>query len=80
MTVKNQKRLKESDSAGQKEDNIINDSHYKEITKTFVTGQNSCTLVIPKSVALEYGLSSPSHVVVEKVPDGILIRRLRSDI
>jgi antitoxin component of MazEF toxin-antitoxin module len=48
----------------------------KEITKTWVSGQNSCTLVIPRSVAREYGLNSPSHVVVEKTPDGILIRKL----
>lgn len=49
----------------------------KEITKTFITGQNSCTLVIPKSVAMEYRLTSPSHVVVERVEEGILIRKLK---
>jgi hypothetical protein len=53
------------------------DSQSTEITKTFITGQNSCTLVIPKSVALEYGLTSPSHVVVERVKEGILIRKLK---
>jgi hypothetical protein len=48
----------------------------KEITKTWVSGQNSCTLVIPRSVAKEYGLDSPSHVIVEKTAEGILIRKL----
>jgi hypothetical protein len=48
----------------------------KEITKTWVSGANSATLVIPRSVAKEYGLDSPSHVIVERTPEGILIRRL----
>ena len=55
------------------------DEQTKEITKTFITGQNSCTLIIPKSVAVEYGLTSPSHVVVERVQEGILIRKLKID-
>jgi antitoxin component of MazEF toxin-antitoxin module len=48
----------------------------KEITKTWVSGANSATLVIPRSVAKEYGLDSPSHVIVERTPEGILIRKL----
>jgi hypothetical protein len=48
----------------------------KEIKKTWISGQNSCTLVIPRSVAKEYGLDLPSHVIVEKRPEGILIRKL----
>lgn len=47
-----------------------------EITKTWVSGQKSCTLVIPKSVANEYGLDEPSHVIVERTDKGILIRKL----
>jgi len=53
------------------------DDQTKKITKTFITGQNSCTIIIPKTVALEYGLTSPSHVVVERVQEGILIRKLK---
>jgi len=50
----------------------------KEVSKVWVTGQNhSATLVIPKKIALEYGLTEPSHVVVEKTKDGILIRKLQ---
>jgi hypothetical protein len=54
----------------------MNNSNNKEITKTWISGQNSCTLVIPKSVARQYGLDSPSHVVVEATAQGILIRKL----
>ena len=52
----------------------------KEITKTWISGQNSCTLIIPRAVAVEYGLESPSHVVVERSDKGILIRKLDLDI
>ena len=48
----------------------------KEITKTWLTGNSSCTLVIPKNFAKEYGLDKPSHIIIEKRPDGLLIRRL----
>lgn len=48
----------------------------KEVTKTWLAGQHSCTMVIPKEFARVYGLDQPSHVVIEGKPDGILIRRL----
>jgi len=48
----------------------------KQVTKTWITGSCSCTLVIPKEFAKEYGLDKPSHVVIEKKPDGLLIRKL----
>ena len=54
----------------------MQNTNNKEITKTWISGQNSCTLIIPKSVAKEYGLDTPSHVIVEKKPEGILIRKL----
>jgi hypothetical protein len=44
----------------------------KEITKTWLAGQRSCTLVIPKGFAREYGLDEPSHVLVEGTPNGII--------
>lgn len=47
-----------------------------EIAKTWISGQNSCTLIIPKAIALEYGLDEPSHVVLERREEGILIRRV----
>jgi len=48
----------------------------KRISKTWISGQNSCTLVIPKSIAKSYGLEEPANVIVEATADGILIRKL----
>ena len=55
---------------------MFNNREKKEISKTWLAGQNSCTMVIPKEFAKLYGLDQPSHVVIEGRPDGILIRRL----
>jgi hypothetical protein len=62
--------------------NIIS-SKQKKVTSTYITGSNSATLVIPRSVAIEHGLTEPSNVVVESVSPGfvlpdksIVIRRL----
>jgi hypothetical protein len=49
----------------------------KDVIKTWLAGQHSCTLVIPKEFAREYGLDEPSHVVIEAKPEGILIRKLQ---
>jgi len=48
----------------------------KQIIKTWLAGQCSCTLVIPKGFAKEYGLDEPSNVIVEKTPKGLLIKKL----
>jgi hypothetical protein len=48
----------------------------KEITKTWISGKKSCTLVIPKKLVKEFGLEPPTHVILEKHPHGILIRKL----
>ena len=48
----------------------------KEIIKTWLTGRHSCTLVIPRDFAKEYGLDEPSHVIVEGTSEGVLIRKL----
>jgi hypothetical protein len=48
----------------------------REIVKTWLAGQHSCTLIIPKDFAKFYGLDEPSHVIVEGTKDGILIRKL----
>lgn len=53
-----------------------NKSEKKEIVKTWLAGQYSCTLIIPKEFAKEYGLDKPTHVVVEGTKEGILIRKL----
>ena len=48
----------------------------KEITKTFISGKLSATLIIPIDIARRHGLERPSHVVVQETPEGILISRL----
>jgi hypothetical protein len=48
----------------------------KEIVRTWLTGKSSCTLVIPKEFAKEYGLDVPSHVIIEKRTEGLLIKKL----
>jgi len=48
----------------------------KDVTKTFISGKLSATLIIPIEMARRHGLDEPSHVVVEERVDGILIRRL----
>lgn len=49
----------------------------KEIIKTWLAGHCSCTLVIPKDLAREYGLDKPSHVIIERKPEGMLIKKLQ---
>jgi hypothetical protein len=55
---------------------MVNEVEKKDIIKTWLTGQRSCTLIIAKEFAQEYGLDKPSHVVVEKRPEGILIKKI----
>lgn len=38
----------------------------KQIVRSWLAGHCSCTLVIPKDFAREYGLDKPSHVLLEK--------------
>ena len=59
----------------EKEENL-NYHKKKEIIKTWLAGKHSCTLIIPKDFAKEYGLDEPSHVIVEGTSDGILIMKL----
>ena len=51
-------------------------SEGKEIAKTFLSGRLSATLIIPIEIARRKGLEKPSHVVVEEIEEGILIRKL----
>ena len=55
---------------------INNFSKLKEVTKTWISGLSSCTLIIPKSIAKQHGLSEPTHIIIESQDDGILIRKL----
>ena len=49
----------------------------KEVTKIFLTNRISATLIIPIELARKHGLNEPTHVVVEEIPEGILIRKLQ---
>jgi hypothetical protein len=48
----------------------------KEVTKIFLSGRLSATLIIPIEMARRHGLEKSSHVVVEERQDGILIKKL----
>jgi hypothetical protein len=56
--------------------NSVENEQRKKITSIFLTGKVSATMVIPIETARKYGLGEGSHVVVEEVPSGILIRKL----
>ncbi|MFL6373019.1 MAG: hypothetical protein ACJ70P_07795 [Nitrososphaera sp.] len=58
---------------------MFNNREKKDVIKTWLAGQHSCTLVITKEFAMVYGLDEPSHVLIEGRPDGILIKRLQLD-
>jgi len=47
-----------------------------EIVRSWLSGNCSSTLVIPKNFATEYGLDVPCHVIVQKTPQGLLIKKL----
>lgn len=59
--------------------NIETNKHTKninEIAKTWISGQKSVTLIIERRLAEEYDLIDPQHVILERRPEGILIRKL----
>lgn len=60
-----------------KTDDKKKNENQQEIVKTWISGQRSCTLIIPKEIALKYGLDEPSHVAVECIDEGILIRKIQ---
>jgi len=48
----------------------------KEISRTWRTGNHSCTIVIPKRFATDLGIDQPSHVLIEKIHGGLLLKKL----
>lgn len=46
------------------------------IAKTWLSGRNSVTMIIERKIAEEYDLIDPQHVILERKPEGILIRKL----
>lgn len=55
---------------------MLDEKESKEIVRTWLTGNCSCTLVIPKEFAKEYGLDKPAYVLIEKKRDGMFIKKL----
>ena len=55
--------------------NEIN-SEMNVISKTLRTGQGSCTLTIPKRLAIAEGIHNPSYVIIKKIKQGLLIKKL----
>jgi hypothetical protein len=51
----------------------------KDVGHTWLSGNSSCTLVVPKAIAQQGGIYEPGRIVIENVKDGILIRRLELD-
>ena len=55
--------------------NITNKNN-DEIVKTWISGQKSVTMIIERKLAEEYDLIDPQYVILERRPEGILIRKL----
>ncbi|MFI5405956.1 MAG: hypothetical protein ACHQ1D_05525 [Nitrososphaerales archaeon] len=55
--------------------NITNKNN-DEIVKTWISGQKSVTMIIERKLAEEYDLIDPQYVILERKPEGILIRKL----
>lgn len=47
-----------------------------EIVKTWISGQKSVKMIIERKLAEEYDLINPQYVILERRPEGILIRKL----
>jgi hypothetical protein len=45
---------------------------------TWLAGDDSCLLVVPKPLAKQYGIDQPSNVIIEGRPEGILIKRVEA--
>ena len=61
----------------EKDPTVVNSKKdVKEIAKTWISGARSVTMILERKIAEEYGLTEPSHVVLERTRRGILIRRL----
>ncbi len=56
--------------------NSIKNKNNNEIVKTWLSGQKSVTLIVERKLAEEYDLIDPQYVVLERKPEGILIRKL----
>jgi len=46
------------------------------LIKSWHTGNNSITLIIPKQTAKKYGIDKPTNLILFEKPEGILIKKL----
>ena len=51
-------------------------SKEKDVTKIFLLNRVSATVIIPAAMARRAGLNNPTHVSIEEVEEGILIKKL----
>ena len=56
--------------------NNTTNNNNDEIAKTWISGQKSVTMIIERRLAEEYDLIDPQYVILERRPEGILIRKL----
>jgi hypothetical protein len=54
----------------------MNNISNKKIATTWLSGQSSCTLVIPKDFAVDLGLDKPSNVTVTKDGKRLIVEKL----
>jgi len=50
-----------------------------EVSKIWITGKSSYTIVLPKRFVMELGFNTSVHVIIEKIPDGFLIKKLEME-
>jgi hypothetical protein len=55
---------------------MTNISSNKKIATTWLTGQSSCTMVIPRDFAVDLGLDKPSNVTVTKEGKRLIVEKL----
>ena len=48
----------------------------KEIVRIWLTGNQYPTFTIPKEFAKERGLDKPTHAIIEKTSQGLLLKKL----
>jgi hypothetical protein len=56
---------------------LTSQTSQKDITTIYLTNKVSATLIIPIAMARRKGLDQPTHITVEEVDDGILIKKLK---
>jgi bifunctional DNA-binding transcriptional regulator/antitoxin component of YhaV-PrlF toxin-antitoxin module len=48
----------------------------KHVTQVYVSGSGCTTITIPKPIAERFGLTRGTHVIVEPIERGVLVRNI----